>query len=359
MSLTPADIRSARKLVITGFIVIVVGMLLVISGRSPGLGAVGTVLREKCAEKYRDAQTLADTMRADNFVPEPGLQGRYMQRCSFFRPFLRHRAGFRKSAPSQSTSFPAAAQRADTLHLRVGSPEVRGTSLKPFSDHFTGYREYCDEPTRIIGDEFDLLELAQSSRGSTWRYVVTMHYPDGGTFVDTCLYDRRTLAPISARYHSTSTKGFDGFDVADAHVSWFSVGGEGSQRLDTTLAESAFLEGSGDLLIRILANVVVANHVVDWPVINLGASESHPQPRLVIDRATARPAGISVPRPKGVPAGSISIDLGGGAYVWLSATGHEVIAKQLPTTEVTSASVYLRSELVKRLSPKVDSNPRH
>jgi hypothetical protein len=98
MSLTPADLRSAQRLVITGFIVVAIGGIIAVSSRSPRLEAVQAVLREKCEQKYRDARTLADTLRADNFIPEPGLQGRGMQRCSVFRPFLRRRDSIESAA---------------------------------------------------------------------------------------------------------------------------------------------------------------------------------------------------------------------------------------------------------------------
>ena len=211
MSLTPSDIRSAQRLVITGFIVVAIAGLIAISGRSPRLDAVQSVLREKCAEKYRNAQSLADTMRADAFIPEPGLQGRYQQHCSFFRPFLRHRQSFRRSAPAQSTSFFAAAQQTDTLHLRVGSPEVRAIELKPFAVRFTGHDVDCEDSSDIPDDEIDRLELIGTTHGASWRYITITRFSNGNTVIDTSLYDRQTVALLHNRTHSLSAPGFTGF----------------------------------------------------------------------------------------------------------------------------------------------------
>jgi hypothetical protein len=359
MSLTPADLRSAQKLVLMGFIVFAAGMLFVISGTSPGPGPVDTVLREKCAEKYRDAQTLADTLRADNFIPEPGLQGRNQQHCSFFRPLLRHRDGFRSSAPSRGTSFLVSAQQSDTLHLRVGSPEIQATGLKPFTVRFTGHEVDCDDSSDVPEDEIDRLDLVRTSRGSNWRYITRSRFSNRNTVIDTSLFDRQTLAPLRTRTHSLSAAGYSGFDVTGSRVSWIDVNPGDSQRLDTTLAAPAFVGGIDDLLVPILASVLVGGRVVDWPMVGIDQSESDPRPRLVVGRTTARRAERSLPRPDGVPEGSIPIDFGDGVYSWLSAIGHEEIARQFPAGEAQCASLYLRSAFVQQLSPKADSNSGH
>ena len=234
------------------------------------------------------------------------------------------------------------AQQPDTVVVRVGSPHLDGRLLKPYRQRFLGFWQPCvysgDSTERFV-EETEQLEFVRSAADTLLLQTTTSVYADGRRVVDSTIYDHRTLSARQARYRLRSFPRGTGFDIQGAHVMWFDSVNTPTVRLDTTFAESGYLEGSAELLIQSVPLLYRGGGVViKWPVVGVGGDAPDALGLYQAWQEVKVSPGARPPR--GVPAGSIAVEVGPSVF-WMDPRSRRIVAKQFQPFEGTCESIFL------------------